>query len=305
MLRAYEAAGGKAELLATPRMASAVVSANRVLAVNEVAGVRINAQELPNGVYAHVMIAPWTSVAYPIHLCFGVLPSEGLQEIESLFEIGEGADVGFVAHCTFPNARDVRHLMHAEIRVGPRAIMRYSEAHYHGPYGGIEVVPTTRARVHEGGQLESDFSIVHGRVGRLALTYEVDVAAAGRATVTSKAYGSLEDEIQVTEVLRLNGRGARGLARTRAAVRDRATSRVTTTTEGNAPGTRGHMDCTEIVRDRATASNVPIVVVRDDQARVTHEAAIGSVGKKELETLMSRGLPEEKAVDVIIRGMLS
>jgi len=38
---------------------------------------------------------------------------------------------------------------------------------------------------------------------------------------------------------------------------------------------------------------------------VTHEAAIGSVNKKELETLMARGLDEDSAVDVIIRGMLS
>jgi len=49
---------------------------------------------------------------------------------------------------------------------------------------------------------------------------------------------------------------------------------------------------------------VPIVVVRDDRARVTHEAAIGSVNSKELETLMARGLDEEEAVDIIVRGLL-
>lgn len=54
----------------------------------------------------------------------------------------------------------------------------------------------------------------------------------------------------------------------------------------------------------AEARHVPVVVVRDDQARVTHEAAIGSVGRQELETLMARGLSEEDAVDIIIRGML-
>jgi Fe-S cluster assembly scaffold protein SufB len=37
---------------------------------------------------------------------------------------------------------------------------------------------------------------------------------------------------------------------------------------------------------------------------VTHEAAIGTVNKKELETLMARGLDEETAVDTIIRSML-
>jgi Fe-S cluster assembly scaffold protein SufB len=88
------------------------------------------------------------------------------------------------------------------------------------------------------------------------------------------------------------------------AVRDQARSQVHTTAEGNAPGAVGHMDCTEIVRDGAEARNIPVVVVRDDQARVTHEAAIGSVSKKELETLMARGLDEDEAVDIIIRGML-
>jgi len=64
------------------------------------------------------------------------------------------------------------------------------------------------------------------------------------------------------------------------------------------------VDCVEIVRDQATASAVPIVRVTDDRAQVTHEAAIGTVDKKELETLMSRGLDEDQAVDVIVRGML-
>ncbi len=100
------------------------------------------------------------------------------------------------------------------------------------------------------------------------------------------------------------GEGARGMTKTRIAVRDRAVSEVFTTAEGNAPFTRGHMDCTEIVRDQATARNMPLVVVRDDRAHVTHEAAIGTVNRKELETLMARGLDEESAVDVIIRGML-
>jgi len=64
------------------------------------------------------------------------------------------------------------------------------------------------------------------------------------------------------------------------------------------------MDCAEIVRGRATASNTPHVIVRDDQAHITHEAAIGTVDRKELETLMARGLDEDEAVDVIVRGML-
>ena len=304
ILKAYEQAGGRSDILRTPRVASAVISANHVLAVNLVEGVNIEAEEFDGGVAACITVAPGTKVDYPVHLCFGMTSEEGVQQIIPEFEIGDEAEIGFLAHCTFPNAVNLRHVMEANIHVGRGATMRYSEGHYHGPHGGIEVLPTTHAQVAEGGRLEMEFNLVHGRVGRLKIDFEVDVADWGVVELVAKAYGSADDEIVVNEVVRLNGEGARGLTKTRAAVRDQATSAVYTTAEGNAPGARGHMDCTEIVRGEAMARNVPIVVVRDDRARVTHEAAIGSVDRRELETLMARGLDEDEAVDIIIRGML-
>jgi hypothetical protein len=71
-----------------------------------------------------------------------------------------------------------------------------------------------------------------------------------------------------------------------------------------AAGARGHVDCMEIGRDHAVVSAVPEVRVTHPQAKVTHEAAIGSVDSKQLETLMARGLDPESAIDLIIRGML-
>lgn len=53
------------------------------------------------------------------------------------------------------------------------------------------------------------------------------------------------------------------------------------------------------------ASAVPEVKVTHPQAKITHEAAIGSVDSRQLETLMARGLDPEQAVDLIIRGLLS
>lgn len=64
------------------------------------------------------------------------------------------------------------------------------------------------------------------------------------------------------------------------------------------------MDCLEIVRGNAVASAVPEVKVTHPQAKVTHEAAIGSVDEKQIEALMARGLEPEAAVDRIILGML-
>jgi Fe-S cluster assembly scaffold protein SufB len=304
MLQAYEAAGGEIPALQSDHIASAVISANKILAVNEIPGVHIEAEETPTGIKAHIAVDPGTWLAHPVHLCFGMIPEQGLQEIIPEFEIGEDAEVEFLAHCSFPNAVDLRHVMDARVCVGPGATMRYTEGHYHGRKGGIVVLPTSHVVVGEGGRFENEFNLVHGRVGRMEINVQVDVAARGVAELVVKAYGYESDHIRVEEVVRLNGPGARGLTRTRVAVRDSAVSEIYTTAEGNAPGARGHMDCTEIVRGQAVASNTPLVVVRDDQARVTHEAAIGSVSRKELETLMARGVDEDEAVDVIIRGML-
>jgi Fe-S cluster assembly scaffold protein SufB len=60
----------------------------------------------------------------------------------------------------------------------------------------------------------------------------------------------------------------------------------------------------EIVKDNAVAKAVPIVKVTHPLAKVTHEAAIGSVDKKQIETLMAHGLTPEEAVDVIVKGIL-
>jgi hypothetical protein len=82
-------------------------------------------------------------------------------------------------------------------------------------------------------------------------------------------------------------------------------AKVRNTLTATAPYARGHVDCKEIVQDDGFAAAIPIVEVHHPKAHITHEAAIGSVDTKQLETLMSRGLSEEDAVELIIQGLLS
>jgi uncharacterized protein len=132
----------------------------------------------------------------------------------------------------------------------------------------------------------------------------VQVQARGVAEMTARVRGHDTDEIRIRDELILDGEGARGIIKTRVAVEDEARSAVTGVTHGLAPGARGHMDCKEIVRDRAVATAEPIVKVAHPQAMVTHEAAVGSVDQKQLETLMAHGLTPEEAVDVVVAGLL-
>jgi hypothetical protein len=304
MLDAYRQAGGVPEALSLPEVATLVVSSNQILAAHEIPGVRFQADPLEHGVRAQIRVEPGAKIERPVHLCFGVIPAEGLQEIQAVYKIGDGAEVQFLAHCSFPNAVKVQHVMQASIHIGKGASLTYTEEHYHGVTGGIEVRPHAEVFVEEGGRFLTTFSLTRGRVGQMDLDYQVDAGAGAIVELTTKAYGTGVDRITVNEGVRLNGARARGLTKTRVAVRDQAQSQVYTTMEGNAAGARGHMDCTEVVRDGAEARNTPMVIVRNDQAQVTHEAAIGTVNRKELESLLARGLDEDEAVDLIIRGMI-
>jgi hypothetical protein len=112
--------------------------------------------------------------------------------------------------------------------------------------------------------------------------------------------------ITIKEEVALSGENARGPIKTRVALEDDASAEITGITEGKAEGACGHVDCMEIVKDNATATAkaIPIVNVTNPLAKVTHEAAIGSVDKRQLETLMAHGLTPEEAVDVIVKGVL-
>jgi Fe-S cluster assembly scaffold protein SufB len=305
MLQAYEKAGGVQTNLKNKEMASLLVHENRVLNANETPGIKLKSEQKENGIIAELTIDEGSKIKHPVHLCFGVLPKEGLQEIVFKVEAQSNSEVSIVAHCLFPNAVNVTHKMDAEIKIGDNAKFSYQETHYHGEFGGVKVIPKAKIKVGKGSTYSSTFTLIEGCVGMLDYDFEVFGEEKSINELTVKVFGKKEDDIKITEKIHLDGREARGLAKSRLVLNDNAKAVVIGETYGNAPFVRGHVDCMEIVNgEGVVARAIPVIYVKDKQAKVTHEAAIGSVDKKQMQTLMARGLNEEEAVDVIVRGIL-
>jgi len=304
MLDAYEKAEGNPAIFKDAKIAHLLVHKNQVIGKHLVEGLVVVPQETKEGVDLKIRVAPNNKIEFPVHLCFGVLPKEGIQIINIDAEIGEGSQISLLAHCIFPNAVKVKHLMQAKITVRKNASYSYNEVHFHGEEGGIEVVPKAKILLEEGARLETNFQLIKGRVGRLDIDYEVNAGKNTIVEMVAKAYGYGKDLIKIREKCDLRGENARGIIKSRVAVKGEAKSEVYSEIQAYGPLSRGHVDCVEIVQDRAQARAVPIVDVFVESAKVTHEAAIGSVDKKQLETLMARGLRNEEAVDIIIKGML-
>jgi len=305
MIDAYGKAGGDRSALLSKDIVKLVVHENKVLSADEVPGVRLKYEPKKDGVAAELVVGEGVKVESPVHLCFGILPQEGLQDIVLRVEVGSGAEVAVIAHCVFPNAVHVVHKMDAEINIGDGAKYSYRETHYHGDFGGIEVISKARVTLGEKALYENTFSLIQGSVGKLDFDYDITSADGSVAELTAKVYGKNDDTIKINERVNLNGEAARSLIKTRVVLRDRARAEVIGETYGNAPYARGHVDCVELVNgEQAVAKAIPLVSVTNDRAKVTHEAAIGSVDRRQVETLMARGLDENEAVDVIVKGIL-
>lgn len=303
--RLRQAADIHPDVLNDPGIAHLFIHNNRVVGLKGLPGLSVEPEELSDGVALTIRLADGVVIPKPVHLCFGVLPREGVQRIVLKAEIGAGAAISVLAHCAFPDAVDVRHLMEGEVVLRPGARYAYHERHIHGPEGGVTVLPKTRVRVEEGGVFRTDFELLRGRVGRIEIDYETVCLKDAVLEMNARVNASGDDVVKITETGFLEGEGSRGALTTRVALRHEAVAEVVTKLVASGAGSRGHVDCKEIVQDRSRASAVPIVDVRHPKAHVTHEAAIGSVDSKQLETLMARGLTEDEAVDLIIQGLLT
>jgi len=304
LMQALGDAGGDRAVLADRETVHLVAEGHTILSARQIEGVEVEARETSGGISAKVMVGEGVRLKNPVHLCFGVLHQRGTQDIRMEVNLAKDAAASFLAHCIFPKAERVIHRMDAKVALGEGAEMLYSEIHFHGPYGGIEVIPKAVVSVGENGRYFSDFSLITGRVGSLDIDYTVEAGENALTELTARIFGHGDDRIMIRERVVLAGAHARGMIKTRVALEDKASAEVTGITEGNAAGARGHVDCMEIVKDEAVAVAVPIVRVTNSQAKVTHEAAIGSVDKRQLETLMVHGLTPEEAVGVIVKGIL-
>jgi Fe-S cluster assembly scaffold protein SufB len=280
------------------------VHGNEVVGAHLVPGLQVDVDELDDGIEAWIHVDKGARLAKPVHMCFGMLPTEGLQRIVMHVEAEEDSFASVQAHCTFPNAVDITHKMDADVVIGPGATYEYFERHLHGAEGGVVVVPKTRVHVKEGGRFKTEFELIKGMAGVIDFDYEVDCDAFSKLDMIARIIGRGKDRIRINETGHLNGEGATAVLQSHLALRDDAYAEIYNTLTANAPHARGHVDCKEVVQGNAVAKAVPVVEVTHPLAHVTHEAAIGSVDSKQLQTLMSRGLDEDAATDLIIDGLL-
>ncbi len=285
-----------------PDVAHIEIHGNEVLNAHLVKGLEVEAKSFEDGVDVKIKVRE--VIKNPVRFCFGMIPPNGIQKIIINTTVEKDASASFIASCTFPNAKNIQHLMDAFITIEENASLSYFERHVHGPDGGVTIVPNTKVLVKENGRFSTEFELIKGAAGVIEIKYEAEIGINATTNMKARIFGRMNDSIHIKEKAHLIGENSTGVLTSHIALKDNAVAIVENEIIADAAFSRGHVDCKEIVQGNAKARAIPIVEVNNPKAHVTHEAAIGSVDSKQLETLLSRGLTEDEATELIIQGLL-
>jgi Fe-S cluster assembly protein SufB len=242
-------------------------------------------------------------VPFPLHLFF-LIQESALAQAPHIIIIAEpNSEFHLIEGCTAPVL--VKHSLHldmTEAYIGDGAKAQLTVLQNWPEY--VHTRPMTRARIGKGARfINTTVGLGTGRSNIANPKYWVDEN--GYVELNGIILGQKDWYVDLGGEMYLRGRGAAGINASKAVIMDESTVITRGVIKAEAPKTKGHISCDALLMsDRAVMETYPGLVSRVDDAELSHEAAIGKIREEELFYLMSRGLSEEKATQLIVKGFL-
>lgn len=252
-----------------------------------------------------IIVAPCTkneSVHIPV-----IITETGVDDlVYNDFYIGEGADVLIVAGCGIHNCGDQKsehdgiHTFH----IGKNAKVKYVEKHYgEGDGKGERIMnPATVVEQDENSVCEMEMVQIKG-VDSTVRDTKASLAAGAKLIITERLLTHGNQHARSDMEVCLNGEDASAQIISRSVAKDGSKQIFHPNAVGNAK-CRAHVQCDSIIMDNATVSSIPAITANSADAQIVHEAAIGRINNDQLIKLMTFGMSEEEAEEVIIQGFL-
>ena len=133
---------------------------------------------------------------------------------------------------------------------------------------------------------------------------EVNLEAGAKYVVLEKLMTHDEQRAESNMVINLNGKDASAQIISRSVAKNNSEQIFKPTAVGNAD-CKAHVQCDSIIMDNAKISSVPAITANNADAQIVHEAAIGRINNDQLLKLMTFGMNEEEAENVIVQGFLA
>lgn len=241
----------------------------------------------------------------PIQSYFRLNSENSGQFERTLIIVDEGAKVDYVEGCTAPNySSDSLHAAVVEVNVQKDAYCRYTTIQNWSD--NVYSLETKRAAAAENATMEW----VDGNLGsKVTMKYPSVYLNGENAKGTMLSIAVASNGIHQDSGARMihNAKNtsssivSKSIAQTGGSVDYRGTVRF----GKHSDGSKAHVECdTIIMDDQSSSDTIPYNEIDNANVSMEHEARVSKISEEQLYYLMSRGISEAKATEMIVMGFV-
>lgn len=252
-----------------------------------------------------IYVPKGVKVKMPLQSYFRLNAPEAGQFEHTLIIVDEGADLHFIEGCSAPKyQKNALHAGAVELFVRKGARLRYStiENWSRNMYN----LNTKRALVEEDGVIEW----VSGSFGsRVSMLYPMSILKGDRSRCefTGVTFASAGQYLDTGCKIIHQGKNTSSTVHSKSISKNGGTAfyRGLLKVLPEATGTRSTVECESLMLDNeSTSDTIPIIDINNDSVDIGHEAKIGRISDEAIFYLMSRGISEDEAKAMIVRGFV-
>ena len=252
-----------------------------------------------------IYIPPNTKLDRPLQSYFRINSMNMGQFERTLIIVDEGSELHYMEGCTAPTySTDSLHAAVVEIFVGKNAKCRYTTIQNWS--NNVYNLVTKRALVEENGLMEW----IDGNIGsKINMKYPGCIlsgkGAKGRCISIAVATKNQIQDAGARMIHLAPNTTSEIISKSIAANGGDATYRGKVKITKEAENSKSIIKCDTIILDEFSRSDtIPDNIVCNNSSNINHEATVSKVSKEKLFYLMSRGLTEEKAKELLIMGFI-
>lgn len=236
-----------------------------------------------------------------------IITESGLNDIVyNDFYVGENSDVLIVAGCGIHNPGDntsTHNGIHA-FHIAKGAKVRYVEKHLGVGQKGDKVLnPVTQVYMEDNSYMLMETTQLGGVSSSVRKTEGV-LKDNAKLVIKEKILTSEKQTAKTEFDVVLEGKNSSCEVISRSVTKGESKQNFESTLTGKNE-CFGHVECDGILMDKSQIISTPKIIAECVEATLVHEAAIGKIAGEQIIKLMSLGLTEKEAEDMIIQGFLS
>ncbi len=250
-----------------------------------------------------VYVPKGVKVDIPLQSYFRLNSPESGQFEHTLIIVDEGASLHFIEGCSAPKYNKVNlHAGCVELFVKKDAYLRYSTIENWSK--NMLNLNTKKALVEENGKMEW----VSGSFGsKISMLYPMSILNGDNAKTeyTGISFAGAGQNLDNGFKVIHNAKNTSSVVNAKSISKNggKCTYRSLVRINENATNSKSSVSCESLMLDDISISDtIPTNDIRTDEVEFSHEAKIGKISDKTIFYLMSRGMSEEDAKGMIVRG---